>query len=159
MTNEMNITKRETLREKFLTTTGRINRATFFRRTVGLIVAEVLLMFFLMILIMLGTMSTDLPNWANVFFFGFTILTLIPDYCLNTKRLHDLGKDSTLAKVFLGIGILSAAYSAANGLLITSEDIPLTPIEFMASVVTLAFMVYLLFAKGNEGANEYGDAN
>ena len=159
MTNEMNITKRETLREKFLTTTGRINRATFFRRTVGLIVAEVLLMFFLMILIMLGTMSTDLPYWANGFFFGFTILTFIPEYCLNTKRLHDLGKDSTLAKVFLGIGILSAAYSAANGLWTASESLPFTPIDIICTVAMFGFMVYLLFAKGTEGSNEYDDEN
>ena len=159
MTNKINLTKEESLREKFFTTTGRINRLTFFRRNVGLIFAEIALILFIQFLMILGTMSTELPSWADGFFFGFVILTFIPEYCLNTKRLHDLGKDSTLAKVFAGIGILSVAYSAANGLFITSEDIPLTPIEIISSVVIFAFMVYLLFAKGNEGSNEYGDAN
>ena len=107
----------------------------------------------------LGTMSTELPSWADGFFFGFVILTFIPEYCLNTKRLHDLGKDSTLAKVFLGIGIFNAACISANGLWTASESLPFTPIDIICTVAMFGFMVYLLFAKGTEGSNEYDDEN
>ena len=159
MTNEMIkdlITEinHETLFEKFFTTNGRIDRMTFLKRNLIL-----LLMFFLATVIIelcffsYTLFGATLPDWTTAIYPCIMFAMLIPDYCLNTKRLQDLGKDSTLAKIFLGFGILSNIHYCVFPNAI-SETNPLILVE---GFISLVFMAYLLFARGDENTNEYGD--
>ena len=152
MTNEIKLqtVETESLKEKFLTTTGRINRLTFFKRSIALAVINFLTIFLTIFLIMLGTMSTTPPSWMNFLLIAIMGALLIPQYCLNVKRLHDFGKDATLAKIFLFINFLTIIYNFN-----VSVDSEFIILDSAAFIIPWAFSLYLLFKKGNEGANEY----
>ena len=152
MTNEIRLQSAdtETFKEKFLTTTGRINRLTFFKRSIALFVINFLTIFFTIFLIMLGTTSTNPPSWMTFILIAIMGVLLIPQYCLNVKRLHDFGKDATIAKIFLVINFLTIIYNF--NISVDSEFIILDSAAF---IIPWAFSLYLLFKKGDEGANEY----
>ena len=155
MTNEINLQttySNETLKEKFLTTKGRINRLTFLKRSIILIAVNFFAVFFTIFLTMLGTMSFELPQWAGLILLWIMGVFLIPDYCINVKRLHDLGKDATLAKIFLGVNIISLTY---NFTLAPTETF--SAFEIILTALLLGFFACLLFIKGDDGANEYGN--
>ena len=154
MTNEMVKIDNETLFEKFFTATGRIGRMTFFKRTLIIGLIEFLILFCIGIVSSIYEVAgTETPMWINALNAVVIFAALIPGYFLNTKRLHDIGKDSTLAKIFLGVGILSAIHTVAIAPVLMS--IPL----MIENVVLIGFTFYLLFTKGDENANEYGDTN
>ena len=154
MTNEIKLqtADTETFREKFLTTAGRINRTTFLKRSIALVAINFAVLFLTAFILMLGTSSTELPQWANLILFGITALFLIPDYCLKVKRLHDFGKDSTLAKIFLGISILTMTYGTN-----LNAAVSLSIFETATLSLPFVFLLYLLLKQGDDGANEYGN--
>lgn len=154
MTNEFKLqtVETETLKEKFLTTTGRINRLTFLKRSIALVAINFLTIFFTIFIIMLGTMSTTPPLWMNFISIAIMGVLLIPQYCLNVKRLHDFGKDATLAKIFLVINFLTIIYNFN-----VSVDSEFIILDSAAFIIPWAFSLYLLFKKGDEGFNEYGN--
>lgn len=152
--SEMVTENKETLQEKFFTTTGRIDRLTFFKRLMMLIGAGFLLTFISAIITIpieysLGIQDSMLSNIAMC---GVMLATFFPEYCLTTKRLHDIGQDETLAKIFIGIGILEL------GLTFAAVGTTIYLIAEALSVVSLIFTIYLLFKKGDNNANEYGAA-
>jgi len=159
MTNETsrgNLTEvsNETFTEKFFTTTGRISRMTFLKRELMLILMAFALVFLVETCFIAYTLfGATLPEWTAVIVPIIFLAIWIPDYCLNVKRLHDFGKDSTLAKLFLGFGIMANVYYIAFP---SAIDL-LTPFTIFDSVVNLGFFAYLLYMRGDEGANEYGE--
>ena len=154
MKNQMTEINSETLFEKFFTTTGRIGRMTFFKRTFMIGLIEFFALFCIGIVSSIHEVAgTETPMWVNALNAVVIFAALIPGYFLNTKRLHDIGKDSTLAKIFLGVGILSAIHTVAIAPVLMS--IPL----MIENVVLIGFTFYLLLTKGDENANEYGDTN
>ena len=154
MTNETKLQSAytETLKEKFLTTTGRVNRLTFFKRSIALAAINFIVIFFTVFLIMLFTMSTTPPSWMNFILIAIMGALLIPQYCLNAKRLHDFGKDATLAKIFLVINFLTMTYNFN-----VSVDSEFIILDSAAFIIPWIFSLYLLFKKGDESSNEYGN--
>ena len=129
----------ETLKEKFLTTTGRINRMTFLRRNLAIVLATFIVFFIIEII-------------AETI---VAFLLIVPEYCLNVQRLHDIGKDETLAKVLAGISLFSVAYGltlSPDALLVESA------VAIALGIVSLVAFFYLLCAKGESYANGYGVA-
>ena len=152
MTNEISMENKGGIKEKFFSTTGRIGRMTFFKRSVVLILIEIFLMMIVGFIAALWTFNSpnsDLIMTAAMFIVG--LAAIFPIYCLNVKRLHDLGKDETLAKVFAGLGILGLAFTF-------SESTLAQAIIIISSIISLVFTVYLLFMRGETNANEYGNA-
>ncbi len=158
MTNEMirteiEIPNKESLVEKFFSTKGRIDRSTYFQRNLVIIAAELVLIFTLSFLDVIATVVlSEIPAWIDISLLVVLLISLVPSYFLDVKRLHDLGKDSTLAKIFLGIGILSVVYSLAYPAVES-----FSPIETILSIATLGFTVFLFFKKGEDKANQYGE--
>ena len=156
MTNEIfrneRIANDESLFTKFFTSAGRIDRTTFFLRLLAVLMIEFSLLFATGFVALLANLSLENPPlWMNLSFEAVFFAAIIPKYFLNVKRLHDIGKDSTLAKIFWGVEILSASIfiSTINGILILSS---------VLSIASLVFTFYLLFKRGENNANEYGNA-
>lgn len=154
--NEM-VSDNETLKEKFFSTKGRIGRMTFFRRSILLMLVELIVLFVVGFAAIISTVGADAtaspPAWFDIATSVIMFGALLPQYCLNSKRLHDVGKDDTLAKIFLGV---SALVSVVNlGFPAIAESMP-----FMAigGIAVAGFYMYLLFMKGEEMPNEYGIA-
>ncbi len=148
--NEM-VSDNETLTEKFFSNKGRIGRMTYFQRSLAVLGIKFLLAF------IIGTGCYIMSDAANAEMYVKTVIAvialvgLIPQYFLDTKRLHDIGKDETLAKVFIGVGILEIICTFSIVGIVAG-------IANAASVVSLVFTLYLLFMKGEEVTNEYGIA-
>ncbi len=140
----------ETFRQKFFTTEGRINRMTYLKRNLFLFFMIFATLFAIEFFGFIADLS---PAGINIICNIAMILFLVPGFCLDVKRLHDLGKDSTLAKIFLGFSIFSAAYNWHLPI-----AIGLTPIEIIISIASLGFAFYLLFARGEDQDNQYGTA-
>lgn len=83
------------------------------------------------------------------------LLLIVPEYCVNVKRLHDLGKDDMLAKVLAGISLFSVAYGLT---LSPSSDFSAVIIPIALGIISLAGFFYLLFTKGESYSNSYGVA-
>ena len=156
MTNEIfrneRIAADESLFTKFFTSAGRINRITFFGRFTVILLIEFSLLFATEFVAWFANFTLNNPPlWVDASIFAVLLVGLIPEYFLKVKRLHDIGKDSTLAKIFLGVEILSAIIfiSTINGILILSS---------VLSIASLVFTFYLLFKRGENNANEYGNA-
>lgn len=144
----------ETFFEKFLTTNGRIGRMTYLKRNLMLMLMVLLATFVIEMSFFAHTLfGATLPAWTNAIYPCMMLALCIPDYCLNTKRLHDLGKDSTVAKIFLGLGILANVYYIAFPATIDT----ISPFMMIYSVLSLGFLAYLLFMRGDENTNEYGE--
>ena len=158
MTNEIikskiEISDKESLVEKFFSTKGRIDRLTYFKRNFVLLAAELVLLF---VIAIIGTVAdrvlAETPTWLDASLSVLLLISLVPVYFLDVKRLHDLGKDSTLAKIFLGVGILSVAYDMTSPLTASFE-----PVGIILSLATIVFTAYLLFKKGEDKVNQYGE--
>lgn len=148
--SEMVKANNETFKQKFFTTEGRIDRMTYLNRNLILMLMAFVTFFVIGIF---GFITNLSPAEINVLENIIMILILIPSFFLDVKRLHDLGKDSTLAKIFLGISLFSIAYNWAFPVLTE-----ITPINIVANIASLGFMFYLLFARGEDVANQYGVA-
>ena len=150
--NEEIVDSEESLFKKFFSSTGRINRRTFFIRSLLIFFVEALFLSAVVFVSVLADLSlTTQPLWIDVSFAMVTIVALIPEYFLSAKRLHDIGKDETLAKIFFGIGILTSIciFSTINAVVILSKVI---------GISSVVFQLYLLFKRGESNNNEYGAA-
>ena len=148
--SEMVNANNETFQQKFFTTEGRINRTTYLTR--NLILMLMAFVTFVAIEIF-GFIANLSPAEINVLDNITVILILVPSFFLDVKRLHDLGRDSTLAKIFLGISLFSTAYNWSFPVLTT-----ITPVNIVTSLASFGFMFYLLFARGEDDTNQYGAA-
>ena len=148
--SEMATMNNETWRQKFLTTEGHIGRVTYFERSILLVVLTFIVMF---ITLFFGEIANIAPAKVDIVLNIITLLLLVPNFCLDVKRLHDLGKDSTLAKIFLGISLFAIAY---NWVFPALTEI--TPLNVVTSIASLGFTFYLLFARGEDNDNQYGAA-
>lgn len=150
--NERISTNEESLFQKFFSSTGRIDRMTFLGRSMIIAVIEFPLLFAVAFVGALADLSlANQPLWIDAAFVAVITVSLIPEYFLDTKRLHDIGKDETLAKIFFGFGILTAvvSFSSIGALLLISN---------VLGISSLIFKLYLLFKRGESNNNEYGAA-
>lgn len=129
---------------------------TFLRRNLAIVLATFIVFFIIEIIgtpldAVAGQQSTGVLIAETIVAF----LLIVPEYCLNVQRLHDIGKDETLAKVLAGISLFSVAYGltlSPDALLVESA------VAIALGIVSLVAFFYLLCAKGESYANGYGVA-
>lgn len=128
-------------KDNFLKTEGRLNRKRFFIRSIAILLLAVLL------IIIIAIAATDgmgeISDVGGVLILGVMIGAEVVYYCLNVRRLHDLGHKNTLAVVLLVFAAIQLF------------DIS----DFLSGLTGLAGFVcflYLLLAKGMDGPNEFG---
>lgn len=126
-------------------TTGRLNRLRYLKRCLTVAVIE---------LVVLGVAYTLFSNeWGMLSSFGSVVVTIllvsgqVPYYCLNVRRLQDLDKDDTLAKILFVIDVVAV---------ISSNSLSMSLIETVASGVATIACIYLVFFPGTHGDNKYG---
>lgn len=153
LNNDIKVKSNETFSQKFFTTNGRINRMTFFKRSLAVTVIGFLLAFMAgLIYSVVNLDSANVEQSTEIVIFAVLLLSLIPQYCLNTKRLHDIGKDETLAKIFIGVEFLGS-------ICIFSTMGVAEIVSIISSTASFIFTAYLIFKKGDADNNEYGASN
>lgn len=140
-------TEDKTMQEMFLKTTGRLNRLRYFKRVMVVTVATLAIGFpFFMIF-------SD--EWGNLTSFGNMITTIIgiialfPMYCLDVRRLQDMDKDNTIAKI-------SFVISAITVIIAPDDVFTMDTSIAIVYLVNGAIGLYLLFSPGTKGENKYG---
>ena len=146
--NESKIyTEDKTLQEMFLKNTGRLNRLRYFKRSLVMILVTFVIDF---ILITIFSDEWGIPtSFGNLATSVVGIVALVPMYCLNVRRLQDLNKDDTIAKIILAV--------CFGALFIPDEDYySLSTLVIIVCLVETIIVLYLLFAPGTKGENKYG---
>lgn len=142
-------TEDKTIQEMFLKMTGRLNRLRYFKRVIVVALVSLVVSFpILMIFI---------DDWGNITPLGniisaiINLATCIPLYCLDVRRLHDLDKDETLAKISLGLGVVGTIMGMSN------DDLSsLSAVEMIIYGIGSVIGLYVLLAPGTKGENKYG---
>lgn len=137
----------KTVEEMFFKQSGRLNRLRYFKRV--LVIFLVSLVAMLPVTIIFGDDFGNLSTFGNVLVTLINLAILIPFYCLDVRRLHDMDKDETLAKVSLIIGIIAALFQIDD---IYSVPMPLLIVYLVGTVLGL----YMLLSPGTKGENQYG---
>ena len=145
MDSSMSYVPDETIQDMFFKLNGRLNRMRYFKRYMVYI-------FTLTILIMI---------LSNIF--DDELITLIStasfyiSYCLDVRRLQDLNKDATLARIILVFAIISNLVGlSADEYATDSELMGVLGLQTLLWLPILPIQLYLLFAEGTCGANRYG---
>ena len=117
--------------ENFFRWEGRLNRKRFFKRLLALTFGGFLLyiLLFIALAATFGVPASDTAEETNAAFGLLTLASLpitVSGYMLMIRRLHDIG---------------------LSGWFVVLALIPL---------VSLGFILYILFKQGNEGENAYG---
>ena len=137
----------KTVEEMFLNQSGRLNRLRYFKRVMAIFLVSLVAM--LPVTIIFGDDFGNLSSFGNILVTLINLAILIPFYCLDVRRLHDMDKDETLAKVSLAIGISVAIIPVDD---IFSVPTPLMIVYLIGTVLGL----YMLFSPGTKGENQYG---
>ncbi len=142
-------TEDKTIQEMFLKMTGRLNRLRYFKRVIVVALVSLVVSFpILMIFIDDFGNITPLGNIVNAI---INLATFIPLYCLDVRRLHDLDKDETLAKISLGLGVVGTIMGMNN------EDLSsISAVEMIIYGISSVIGLYVLLAPGTKGENKYG---
>ena len=145
MDSSMSYVPDETIQDMFFKLNGRLNRMRYFKRYMVYI-------FTLTILIMI---------LSNIF--DDELITLIStasfyiSYCLDVRRLQDLNKDATLARIILVFAIISNLVGlSADEYATDSELMGVLGLQTLLWLPILPIQLYLLFAEGTCGVNRYG---
>lgn len=137
----------KTVAEMFLNQSGRLNRLRYFKRVLVIFLISFVAMFPVMVIF--GDDLGNLSTFGDVLIMLINLAILIPFYCLDVRRLHDMNKDETLAKVSLLIGISVA--------IVPVDDIYSVPTPMMiAYLVGTVLGLYMLLSPGTKGENQYG---
>ena len=133
----------EQLKAVFLNWDGRLNRIQYFGYSVATILAA---LFLIMILVAIG--SANNAAAAIAFLFGTVVFAFYAyaGMTITVKRLHDIGFGAINVLWIWLINFSSGAFSGVNN-----------TISILFSIVGIGISLYLLFAPGVAGTNQYGD--
>ena len=138
----------KTAEEMFLKRTGRLNRLRYFKR--GIAVTLIAILAFVPVSVIFGDDWGNLSSFGELVVTAINLVSLIPLYCLDVRRLHDMDKDETLAKISLGLGVIGAFVSS------NSDPFDLSPTATIVYLAETVIALYLLFSPGTKGENKYG---
>ena len=138
----------KTVEEMFLKRTGRLNRLRYFKR--GIAVTLIAILAFVPVSVIFSDDWGNLSSFGELVVTAINLVSLIPMYCLDVRRLHDMDKDETLAKISLGLGVIGAVVSS------NSDPFDLSPTAIIVSLIQIVIALYLLFSPGTKGENKYG---
>lgn len=139
----------ETIREMFLSANGRLNRLRYFQREISLTIVQAVLL--------CAIYLSCVDPWGEVSIMGNVLLTLLslvfifPRYCLDVRRLQDLGQDSTFAWFFVAVNVLYI-FGDVTGKL---EDMMIFLI--VVAIAGLLLWLYMLLTPGTRGRNRFGE--
>lgn len=145
-----------TITEKFFSTKGRLNRMRYFKR--WLIVELVM---FVLCGIVASTFSTpwgDVTHTGEVMINLILIATIIPNYCLNVRRIKDIGKDENIVS---GVATLEALLALVQMYCLSDWDFGSSKtstqqLGLSISMIRLVIFAWLQKTAGTVGSNKYG---
>ena len=136
----------EDLKRIYMTDTGRLNRIDYFKYSVILGIAAIIV-----ITILEEIFKDDFGGmglFGKIVYLAVSLASLIPAYFLDIRRLHDCGYDVTLARVNF---VLCANFC------VPSFDVNTdTPFNTIVSLAVLLLGAFILFKPGTPGENQYG---
>lgn len=130
----------------YLNDAGRLNRLRYFKYSFILGIVEMVIVDFVSAIF--SNEFGMLSSFGSVLVTTITLSALVPDYFLNVRRLHDLGQNSDLAKIYCAINVYFEIFEDA-----------VFP-GFSDKIVVFAFLgltLYLILSPGDVGENQYGD--
>ena len=134
-----------TIREMFLKSSGRLNRLRYFKRSIVVGIFKVLTLIALMELFQL--FNVRLVNVLLIVIVVYTVF-LVPFYFLYVRRLQDLNRGSAIA--------IARSISGFILMLLRADSDEATALSGIVALITLYMELYLLFADGTHGTNDYG---
>lgn len=138
----------ETIFEQFLNQEGRLNRWRYFKRIFVLGLVEVVINAVMGIFLMNeGKVPTTPSHFAYIV---VGLIFLYPQFCLVLRRVKDMDKPLWLAKlsvVFSGVCIVCFNYDVT---------LAASPLGQGLAIASGVLGLYILFAKGTKGDNQYG---
>ena len=137
----------KTVEEMFFKRSGRLNRLRYFKRVLVIFLVSLIAM--LPVAIIFGDELGNVSTFGDVLIMLINLAILIPFYCLDVRRLHDMDKDETLAKVSLIIGIIAAIFPVDD---LYYAPPPMKVVYIVGTVIGL----YMLLSPGTKGENQYG---
>ena len=155
-----------TIKEKFFSTQGRLNRQRYFNRTLLVIFAQIILMG--IISAICSTPWGDVTRSGEALIGMVGVAALIPKYCLDVRRLKDIGKafpgtkakDCTESTVQLGAAMY-AVLGLINMYFLNNWDpdsrIPMPGHAKAISSMATGFWLWMQCKSGMVGANKFGE--
>ena len=133
--------------EMFFRRSGRLNRLRYFK--CSMVVFLIAMIVELPVAIIFSDDSFNLSSFGNMLVMIINLVAQIPLYCLDVRRLHDMDKDETLAKILLIIGVIVA--------IVPVDDLYYAPPPMIVVyLVGTVLGLYVLFTPGTKGENKYG---
>ena len=115
-----------TIKEKFFTSTGRLNRWRYFVRSIWLWVPIIILAFMFLGSASNGSAHSDTSGGLLIIICVYSLVSIVPNIMLTIRRLHDLDKSGWFYLIL------------------------------MIPYVNFIFALYVIFAPGTVGPNKYG---
>lgn len=145
-----------TIKEKFFSTTGRLNRMRYFKRWLVVDLAALVLCG-----IVISACSTpwgDLTHSGDIMINLISIAMIIPNYFLNVRRIKDIGKEENIVA---GVAALEVLLTLAQMYCLSDWDWSSSKTstqQLGMSVSTIRFGIFVWLQKtaGTVGANKYG---
>ena len=136
--------------ENFFKRDGRLNRWRYFKRLFLLNFVA----FFILIVgsIFLGNPGSDnISTTESIWLKVVVLFELVPQFCIMTRRLHDMDNDETLAYVIVALNVLNIVLFDYF-----SSGSPST-FETLLGAIQLLIGLYIMFGHGTKGLNKYGE--
>ena len=137
------------MQEMFFQSSGRLNRLRYFKRSFALGIVEGILC--IAVAIVFGNEWGMLTKTGETITMAIYIAFLVPYYFLMVRRLHDIDKDEKLAYFCVAISLI---YVLIGG---TNPDFDnLSGQDMVILLINGCVNLYILFAPGTRGDNQYG---
>lgn len=140
-----------TIRDIFLKTTGRLNRLSYFKRS--LVRFLTLLVSFFIIYLIFEDYYGNLSPAGNVVSTIVIILFIVPSYCLDVRRLQDMNEKKYYAVANAIIAFLIAIFTPDD---LDKVSEPLKYSVMALSSLSLCITMRLMYKDGTHGTNNYG---
>lgn len=154
--------RKETLREKYLSFHGRLNRKRYILRSLALVAALVIVQIVICLLVVGIYICAEQLNCVELIDVNhipptfymidyvleavFSVVNLTLGMSLMVRRLHDLNRSGFLALFNYVLSIVFFVLGVEFSLFFW----------FIGLLVGLSFAIYLIFFKGTKGDNKYG---
>lgn len=122
----------------FLNTDGKLNRMSYFKRLLAVALIEILVV--IALLVIFSDDYGNIGSGGEFLIMAVTIAFQIPYYCLNVRRLRDIGRDETLAYVSAALGVLNSFFDP--------DPFAMTKIQMLIMLIYFAVDLYILLVPG-----------
>lgn len=86
----------------------------------------------------------------------YSLIVFVPSVSILVRRAHDFGKSTSF--VFGILGLIIAFMLIGIGTLVFQSGLEFGAMSvIIGTVISVGFLLYALFKKGDVGENEYGD--